>query len=101
MLEERPINLVKIIAEELLPSVMEKMDVPNTESNRVDVLALALNQLPTKYVTTDEGKQYAKLVDVYKTQYELDVITSLTKACMRVTQKPRTQSDDAEKNGEI
>jgi competence protein ComFB len=92
MLDERPINLAKIIAEELLQSVMLKMDVPDTEENRVDILALALNKLPAKYVTTDEGKQYSKLVDVYKTQYELDVITSLTKASIQILQKPRGTS---------
>jgi competence protein ComFB len=88
---ERPVNLVKLIAEELLPSVMEKMGVPDTEENRQDVLALTLNSLPTKYVTTDEGKQYAQLVEGYRMQYELDIVTGLTKSCMKVKEKPRKQ----------
>ena len=86
---EKPINLVKLIAEDLLTSVMKKMDIEDTKENREDVLALALNQLPTKYVTSGEGKLYAELINTYKIQYETDVTTSLTKACMKVKQRPR------------
>jgi competence protein ComFB len=86
---EKPINVVKLIAEEMLPSVMEKMNVPDTQENREDILALTLNALPTKYVTTDEGKQYVQLVNVYRIQYELDVIASLTKSSLKVKDKPR------------
>jgi competence protein ComFB len=90
---EKPINLVKLIAEELLPSVMEKMDVPDTPENREDILALTLNSLPTKYVTTDEGKQYAQLVNVYRVQYELDVVASLTKSSLKVKARPRDSGE--------
>jgi competence protein ComFB len=86
---ERPINLVKLIADELAPSVLEKMDIEVNEQNLSDVLALALNSLPTKYVTTDSGRQYAKLVEVYRVQYETDVISALTKASIKVKERPR------------
>ena len=72
-----------------MPSVMRKMEVEETTSNCNDVLALALNYLPAKYVTTDEGKQYAKLIEVYRIQYESDVIAALTRACLKVKEKPR------------
>ncbi|MDR2356096.1 MAG: late competence development ComFB family protein, partial [Clostridiales Family XIII bacterium] len=58
-----------------------------------NVLALALNALPTKYVTTDEGKQYTQL-EVYKRQNELDVIAALTRACLRVKDSPRHEIID-------
>jgi hypothetical protein len=90
---ERPVNLVKLIAEDLLPSVMKKMEIENTQENKEDVLALALNQLPTKYVTGVGGKLYAELINTCKVQYETDVIASLTKACMKVKNKPRGCSD--------
>ena len=86
---EKPVNLVRLIAEDLLTSVMKKMDIEDTTENREDVLALALNKLPTKYVTSGEGKLYAELINTYKFQYETDVITSLTRACMTVKDKPR------------
>jgi competence protein ComFB len=87
--KERPVNLVRIIAEEMLPSVMRRIGVDDTEENREDVLALTLNSIPTKYVTTEQGKQYAQLVEVYKLQYETDVTAALTKAAIKVMQRPR------------
>jgi competence protein ComFB len=88
--KERPLNLVKLLAEEFLPSVMEKLSIPDTQENREDILALALNSVPTKYVTTEQGKQYAQLVEVYRLQYETDVTSALTKAGLKVLQRPRS-----------
>jgi competence protein ComFB len=87
--KERPVNLVRVVAEEMLPSVMRKIGVNDTDENREDILALTLNSIPTKYVTTDQGKQYAQLVEVYKRQYETDVTAALTKAALKVMEKPR------------
>ena len=86
---ERPCNLVKEIAVDLLPSVMNKLDVEDTPENREDILALALNKLPTKYITTCGGKMYAQMIENYKIQYETDVLSSLTRAAMTVKSKPR------------
>jgi competence protein ComFB len=87
--KERPMNLVHIVAEELLPYVMKKMGVNDTKENREDILALALNSIPTKYVTTEQGKQYAQLLEVYRLQYETDITAALTKASMKVMRRPR------------
>lgn len=91
-LDDNVFNLVESLAEELVSSVMEKMGLEETKENIDDVLALALNILPAKYVTTDEGKQYAKLIDVYRVQYESDVVTALTKACIKVKDSPRSSN---------
>ena len=87
--QERPYNLVKEIAIDLLPSVLAKLDIEDTEENQEDILALALNKLPTKYVTTSGGKMYAQMIENYKVQYETDVLSSLTRAAMTVKCKPR------------
>jgi competence protein ComFB len=87
------INLSEILTKELLPSVMERMDVCTCPVCTGNVLALALNALPTKYVTTDEGKQYTQL-EVYKRQNELDVMAALTRACLRVKDSPRHEIID-------
>jgi competence protein ComFB len=86
---EKPLNIVKLLAEEYLGSVMNRIGVEDTEDNREDILAITLNDLPTKYVTTDEGKQYSQLINVYRAQYEADVLTGLTKATLKVKGKPR------------
>lgn len=90
-------NLTEGLAEEEISFVMKKMGLEETKANRDDVLALALNYLPAKYVTTDEGKQYAKLIEVYRVQYDSDVVAALTKACIKVMQSPRS-SDNKENN---
>jgi len=87
--KERPFNLVRAIAEELLPSVLNKLDIADTPENREDILALALNKLPTKYITSGGGKMYAQMIENYKVQYETDVLTSLTRAAITVKSKPR------------
>jgi competence protein ComFB len=89
---ERPVNLVKLIAEEKLPHILEKLNLPDTEEVREDVLAITLNSVPTKYVTSVEGKQYAQLVEVYRIQYEADVVSALTKAGIKVKGVSRDES---------
>lgn len=85
---EHLVNLAEILVKDMLPEVMKKMNICTCDICTNDVMALALNNLPTKYVTTDMGKQYMKL-DIYKKQYEIDVMAALTKACVRVKASPR------------
>lgn len=82
------INIAEVLTREKLTLVMERMKVCTCKTCVNDVLALALNSLPTKYVTTDAGKQYFQL-DIYKKQYETDILAALTKACVRVKAAPR------------
>lgn len=85
---EHLVNLAEILAVEKVALVMSRMNVCSCPICVNDVLALALNSLPTKYVTTDAGKQYIQL-DVYKKQFETDILAALTKACVRVKASPR------------
>jgi len=87
--KERPYNLVKEIAIEQLPTVLHRLEIADTPENREDILALALNKLPTKYITTCSGKMYAQMIDNYRLQYETDVLASLTRAAITVKSKPR------------
>jgi competence protein ComFB len=82
------INLAEVLVKEKVALVMEKMKVCTCRTCVNDILALTLNTLPAKYVTTDTGKQYLQL-DTYKKQYETDILAALTKACVRVKASPR------------
>jgi len=82
------INLAEVLAKEQLSMVMSRMNVCNCSTCTNDILALALNSLPTKYVTTDAGKQYLQ-IEMYKKQYETDVLAALTRACVRIKACPR------------
>jgi len=82
------VNIAELLAKERIALVMDRMKVCTCPTCVNDVLALTLNSLPTKYVTTESGKQYFQL-DAYKKQYETDVLAALTKACVRVKASPR------------
>ena len=83
-----PVELVKMMAEGELPYVMRRLGIPDNEMNKADIIALALNSLPAKYVTSPQGKQYAQLSKVYETQFELDVTAELTRAGLKVLERP-------------
>lgn len=82
------VNLSEMLASELMRDVMTKLNVCDCKLCKADVLALTLNHLPQKYVTTDAGKQYMQL-NMYRKQYETDVLSALTRACVRVKGSPR------------
>lgn len=82
------INVTEIIAEEKVVEVIAIMEACSCPRCVYDVLALALNSLPTRYVTTDVGKQFIQL-NSYKKQFETDVVAALIKACQIVKESPR------------
>ncbi len=82
------INLAEVLAYEKMEEVMGKLNVCTCRLCQADVLALTLNYLPQKYVTTDEDKQKMQL-DLYRKQYETDLLSALTRACVRVKGSPR------------
>jgi competence protein ComFB len=82
------VNIAEILTREKIALVMERMKVCTCRTCYNDVLALTLNALPTKYVTTSTGKQHFQR-GVYKEQYETDILAALTKACVRVKASPR------------
>ncbi|MDR1815287.1 MAG: late competence development ComFB family protein [Clostridiales Family XIII bacterium] len=84
-----PINLILQMATDMLPAVLKKVGVEDTAENREDVLALALNALPSKYITSGGGKSYTQLIENYRHQYEADVLMSLTRAAVKVKECPR------------
>lgn len=81
------INVVEIIAKENVADLMDRMEMCTCSKCICDVLAIALNSLPTKYVTSDAGKQYIQL-ETYKKQFETDVEIALMRACLTVKESP-------------
>jgi len=82
------VNVTEIIAESKVDEVVAMMEACSCSKCVNDILAIALNSLPTKYVTTDVGKQYIQL-NSYKKQFETDVVAALIKACQIVKESPR------------
>lgn len=83
----RVINVVELIARDKILDMMDRMEMCTCSKCICDVLALALNSLPTKYVTSDTGKQYIKL-ETYRKQFETDIEIALMRACLIVKSAP-------------
>jgi competence protein ComFB len=89
----RLINLTEFLVREKSEEMMEKLNVCSCPDCRLDVLALALNALPNKYITTNEGRLHVQL-EIYKKQYETDIVAALAKACVRVKVSPRHKEQE-------
>lgn len=78
-------NLMEDIVKSCLKEVMKKDErLQEIEESKLnDIMALALNQLPTRYVTTSKGEMYAKTQ--LRSQVEMDVYRELANATEKVT----------------
>jgi competence protein ComFB len=82
-------NCMEIFVWEMLDQVLEKrQDVCKCESCRCDIVALALNDLPPRYVATEKGETYTR-AKVLEQQFRIDVIAKVTQAASVVAQHPR------------
>jgi competence protein ComFB len=54
---------------------------------RCDIVALALNFLPTRYVATSTGEMYSKL-NTLDQQIDVDIVTAITQAILIVLSNP-------------
>lgn len=62
---------------------------------RLDVMALALNALPPRYVVSETGKVYARTEQLGQ-QYNADITIALTHAFTQVMAAPRHQKGEEE-----
>lgn len=81
-------NFTEEIVFDLVDDVLENMDICNCEKCKMDIIAMALNELPQKYVVSKKGELYSK-VNSFKSQIEIDVVTAITRAAMIVKGKPQ------------
>jgi len=68
--------------------ILEKEEMCKCEKCKLDIMALALNRLPPKYVVTEKGRIYTKLAEL-ELQFKADVIRELTKAVEVVKNNPQ------------
>lgn len=81
-------NYMEEIVFNLINEVLEDINVCNCEKCTMDIAAIALNDLPPKYIVTEKGELYSK-INALKQQFEVDVIAAITKAAVLVKRKPR------------
>lgn len=84
-------NYMEEVVNALIDKVLCDIDICKCEKCRMDIFAIALNNLPTKYVATEKGKLYSK-ANAFFQQFEVDVVSEITKAAIIVKNNPRHES---------
>ena len=87
------VNVFEEIVKSNAASLMEVLGVCMCPRCFNDVVALALNQLPPKYVVTEKGLLFSKAA-LYESQHNIDILSAITKACMQVKNSPRHNAND-------
>ena len=72
----------------LIDGVLDDINMCKCELCVKDIAALALNSLPPKYIASEKGELYSK-VNSLRNQFEVDVISAITKAAVLVKEAPR------------
>lgn len=81
-------NLMEEMVTNSLEDVLKDINVCNCETCMTDITAIALNSLPPKYIVTEKGELYSKS-NVLRQQFEVDIISAITKAAVIVKRNPR------------
>jgi len=86
-------NYMEDIVWSFLPKVLSKYpEACHCDICQHDIVALALNQLPPRYVARERGELYTK-VNILEIQHRADVYAALTKAVLVVKDNPRHDQD--------
>lgn len=81
-------NYMEDMVNIMIDEILKDMDVCKCPQCKADIMAIALNMLPTKYVVTKAGEAYSK-TNMLVQQFEVDIITAVTKASEIVNRSPR------------
>jgi len=77
------------VVQYLLPDVLKRYpEFCKCQQCMSDIKALALNNLPPKYVATPLGEVYSR-VNELSTQFEADALKTLIEAIEKVSKHPR------------
>ncbi len=81
-------NYMEEVVINLMDEVLKGIDVCKCDKCVLDIAAIALNDLPPKYTVTEKGELYSK-VNALRNQFEVDIISAITKAAVLVKRNPR------------
>lgn len=82
------VNIMDVLIDKRLEEFMKKFDNCTCDRCKKDVRALAMSNLPPKYIVMP-NTSVAPLVSFYANKYQFSIITELTKACLAVIGNPR------------
>lgn len=81
-------NYMEVIVKEKLEELLADDEICKCEHCKKDIMALALNDLPPRYVVTRKGEMYSR-VDSLFLQSSADVTGAIVKAMKKVKDNPR------------
>lgn len=81
-------NYMEEIVFNQMKDVLSDINVCTCEKCLLDIAAIALNDLPSKYIVTEKGELYSK-INALAQQFEVDVVSAITKAAVLVKRNPR------------
>jgi len=81
-------NYMEVCVVELLDDVLKNLNACTCDNCQHDILAIALNALPAKYVVTKKGELYSKINNLQH-QFDVDIISAIAKASVIVSRNPR------------
>ncbi len=81
-------NYMEEVVFMLMKEVLNDINMCKCDKCVLDIAAIALNDLPPKYIVSEKGELYSK-VNSLKQQFEVDVIAAITKAAVIVKRKQR------------
>jgi len=70
-----------------MKQVLEDINMCKCDKCQMDVAAIALNELPPKYVVTEKGILYSK-IDALQQQFEIGVTAAIIRAALLVRKSP-------------
>ena len=81
-------NYTEKVVREVLDEVLDKKEgLCKCEKCRLDIMAIALNNLPPQYYISQKGEVFSKLLASYM-DTRIKVITEITKALLQVQKEP-------------
>jgi competence protein ComFB len=81
-------NYMEEIVLNSMDDILKDINMCKCERCRMDIAAKALNDLPPQYVVTRIGEIYSRINNL-KIQFEVDIISAITKAAILVKRNPR------------
>lgn len=82
-------NLMEDYVLSILDHMIKNLDCCKCEKCRLDIASYALNRLPSKYVATTQGELMTKVFELNSSQFETQVMATITSAALVVKQHPR------------
>lgn len=88
-------NYMEENVERYVDGIMEELDMCTCQKCRMDVMAIALNNLPPRYTVTRNGALFNKL-RAFESQSEAKIISEITKAAKIVMKDPNHYENEEE-----